>query len=325
MLKTDWSFKTHEALDMILLLNAMSNDPFYYQHYLDVREKWLATLGKSGSLLITKVRSVISMSKLCSELYRINIMTLDDLIFFFEDATNLHKSNLQILLPHREVFHECFKMLKNLGLDKTWASRAKPYLEGLAQQYRHVMNKSYPLEDMQRETNKFLGASQPICSVVFLATYIKPIVFQLPNGGMVMHPAPHGYMHLPKQLACLCLHESLHGFPHSAHAQEGQDELRKKNNEFEQQYQELIVKYNSGPEEYFVVGAEAYLSLKLNIRTHEECVEYLKTQNGGMPLSLAIYEELRKTNPYQEDSWIGYGQWLHKQLLTIIFTDNSLG
>ncbi|MCK9861796.1 hypothetical protein [Paenibacillus sp. ATY16] len=317
MLKTDWSFKTNEALDMILLLNAVSNDPFYNQHYSDVREKWMEKLGERGLSLIARIRSVISMSKLCSELYRINIMTLDEVISFFEDATNLRKSSLQILLPYREVFHECFKMLKDLGLDETWESRAKPYLEGLAKQYGYVMNKSYPLDDIRREINKFLGASQPICSIVYLATYIKPIAFQLPGGGMAIHPGPHGYMHLPKQLACLCIHESLHGFPDSANAQQCQDELRKKNNEFEKQYQELVTNYNSSPEEYFVVGADAYLSLKLNIRTHEECVEYLKTQNGGMSLSLAIYEELRNTNPDQEDNWTGYGKWLHNQLLTI--------
>lgn len=305
---------------MILILNAISNDPFYNQHYLDVREKWAAKIGESGSSLISHVRSVISMSKLCSELSRIEIMTLNDVISFFEDATNLHQSSLQILLPHREVFHECFKMLKNLGLDQTWGGRAKPYLEGLAKQYRHVMNQSYPLEEMRREINLFLGAPRSICSKVFFATYIKPIAFQLPNGGMVMHPGPHGYMYLPKQLACLCLHESLHCFPNSALAQERQDELLKTNNEFKKQYQELIAKYNSGPEEYFVVGAEAYLSLKLNIRTHEECIEYLKTQNNGMPLSFAIYEELRNTNPDQETSWLGYGRWLHKQLLRLLTT-----
>lgn len=302
---------------MILVLNALSDDPFYNQHYLDVREKWAAKLGENGASLIPQVRSVISMSKLCSELSRTEVMTLDDLIRFFEDATNLYGSNLQILLPHREVFYECFKMLKNLGLDQTWGGRVKPYLEDLAKQYRHVMTKSYPLEEMRRKINLFLGAPQPICSRVFLAAYIKPIAFQLPNGGMVMHPGPHGYMHLPKQLACLCLHESLHGFPDSALAQERQDERRKTNNEFEKQYQELIAKYNSGPEEYFVVGAEAYLSYQLKIRSHEDCVEYLKTQNNGMPLSFAIYEELRNTNPDQDTSWVGYGLWLHKQLLRL--------
>lgn len=313
-----WNFEPNEAFDMILFLNSVSNDPFYNQHYSDVREKWVAKLGESGAALINEVRSVISMSKLCSELSRLEIKTLDDIIHFFKDATSVQKSSLHTLLPHREVFLQCFQLLKVVELDKTWESRVKPYLQDLTQQYHNVMTKVYPLDEMEKEVITFLGAPQPICSKVFFATYIKPIAFQMPNGAMVMHPEPHGCIKLPKDLAQLCLHESLHGFPNSVLAQERQDELRRLNIEFAKQYQELITKYHSSSEEYFVVGAEAYLSLKLNIRTHEECTEYLCSQNGGMPLSLAIYERLRKTAPEQEAKWRGYGQWLHDQLMNLL-------
>jgi hypothetical protein len=312
-----WHFEPNEAFDLILFLNAVSNDPFYNQYYSDVKEKWVAKLGESGASLIHEVRSIISMSKLCSELSRLKIKTLDDIIRFFEDATSVHKSNLHTLLPHREVFFQCFQLLKVIELDKTWESKVKPYLQDLAQQYHYVMTNAYPLDEMEKEVHMFLGTPQLICSTVFFATYIKPIAFQLPNGAMVMHPGPHGYMQLPKQLAKLCLHESLHGFPDSALAQERQDELKRSNVEFEKEYQELITKYRSGPEEYFVVGAEAYLSEKLNLRTYEECIVYLCSQNGEMPLSLAIYERLRNTSPEQESNWRGYGQLLHGQLMNL--------
>lgn len=309
---------------MALLLNALSNDPFYNRHYADVREKWAAKLEESGASLIAQARSVISMSTLCSEFSRMKIMNLDEIIRFFADAANL-QSNLQELLPHREVFHACFKMLKSFELDKTWESRVKPYLEGEAEHYRQVMNKTYPLEEMERAINRFLGAPRPICSRIYLAAYIKPIAFQLPNGGMAMHPRPRGDMYLPKQLACLVLHESLHGFPDSMLAQERQSELQKANHAFEEHDQAWIAKYNSGPEEYFVVGAEAYLSLKLQLRTHEACVEYLETQNEGMPVSYAIYEALRDAGPEQANGWSGYGQWLHKHIPEIIGSSGSLG
>ncbi|MCQ6560654.1 hypothetical protein NNL21_18360 [Paenibacillus mendelii] len=164
----------------------------------------------------------------------------------------------------------------------------------------------------------FLGSRPHVCSTVYLATYIKPIAFQLPNGAMVMHAGPHGYMRLPKHMLQLCLHESLHGFPGSEQAQQLQDELRTSHLEFAKQYKDLLTIYHSGPEEYFVVGAEAYLSVMLQLRTHEECIQYLNSLNGGMPLSLAIYERLRKTNPDSKPAWDGYGQWLRKELLDAV-------
>jgi hypothetical protein len=59
-----------------------------------------------------------------------------------------------------------------------------------------------------------------------------------------------------------------------------------------------------------VVGAEAYLTEILNLRSHEECKEYLKNQNNGMQFSLEIYKKLRKEKPEQQLNWKGYGNWL---------------
>lgn len=102
------------------------------------------------------------------------------------------------------------------------------------------------------------------------------LAFKLTKGSMVMHAGPQGYMQLPRHLAQLCLHESLHGFSGSEETQLRQDELRKENTTFNTAYNTLITTYHCGPEEYFVVGAEAYLSEKLMLITHEGCIDYLK-------------------------------------------------
>ncbi|WP_308635716.1 hypothetical protein [Paenibacillus silvisoli] len=316
---SNWQFEPNEAFDMILFLNAMSDDPFYNQHYADVREKWGAKLGESGAARIQRVRSMISMSELCSEVSRLDIKTLDEMIGLFSNAG---ESSLMILgatlHAKRETFFQCFRLLKEIELDQTWESRIKPYLLEMAQRYHLAINSEYSLSEIENEIRTFLGAPHLICSKVYLSTYIKPIAFRLPDGAMVMHPAPNGQLQLPRHFAQLWLHESLHGFPDSEIAQNRQNELRKTNAPFEQRYEELMSTYNSGPEEYFVVGAEAYLSSKLNIRTHEECMDYLARQNGGMPLSLAIYKRLRETNPEQDSNWSGYGKWLDEQLMSLL-------
>lgn len=312
----NWLFAPHEAFDMVLFLNAILDNAFYSQHYFDVRQNWESKLGVQGLKLVNDVCNKISMSNLCANLSQFEVRTLDEIIQVLQDFPK-HKNWENVIEDNLNLLSDCFYMLKQAGLQTAWNQRAKPYLLDTAEQYQMVMDSVYPLNKMEEVLSSFLAAKQPLCSTVYFATYIKPIAFQLPNGAMVMHAGPHGYMQLPKQLAQLCLHESLHGFPGSRQAQLLQNDLKKSNVEFDKQYQELLSKYHSGPEEYFVVGAEAYLSEKLMLRNHEESIRYLKSQNGGMPLSMAIYERLRETNPDSKTGWHGYGKWLENVLFTL--------
>ncbi|NIK75521.1 hypothetical protein FHS15_000621 [Paenibacillus castaneae] len=315
-MSANYLFAPHEAYDMILFLNAVSDNSFYNQHYLDVRQSWEPRLGDQGLKLINEVCSKMSMSYLCTYLSAYGVKTLDDIITVLQNYS-IHAKDDHLIADHWQLLSDCFQILKEAGLPIAWNQRVKPYLQDIAEQYEMIMEKVYPLHKLERTLTIFLAAEHPICSTVYFAAYIKPIAFQLPNGAMVMHAGPHGYMHLPKHVFRLCLHESLHGFPGSGQALKQQDELLKSNKQFKQQYDELIVNYHSGPEEYIVVGAEAYLSEKLMLRTQEDCISYLKSQNGGMPLSLAIYERLRETNPENGYNWCGYGKWLEKELLTL--------
>lgn len=53
-----------------------------------------------------------------------------------------------------------------------------------------------------------------------------------------------------------------------------------------------------------MVGAEAYLSEILNLRSNEECKEYLKNQNNGMQFS---FNKLPEEKPEQQLNWKGCG------------------
>lgn len=51
-----WSFRTNEAYDMILFLNAISDYDFYSQYYSDVRANWIPKIGSDGLALIKGYR-----------------------------------------------------------------------------------------------------------------------------------------------------------------------------------------------------------------------------------------------------------------------------
>jgi len=311
----NWSFAPHEAFDMILFINAISDNPFYNEHYLDVRQNWLPKLGQDFKIL-NEICEKISMSNLCSILSMYDVKTIDDITIVLQDYAK-HENGASVISDNLEILSEGFRILKQAEVQVTWNQRVKPYLSNISEQYQMVMGSVFPLEQIDATISSFLAAEQPLCSTVYFATYIKPIAFKLTKGAMVMHAGPHGYMQLPRRLAQLCLHESLHGFSGSSQAQLRQDELRKSNERFNTEYNTLITTYHSGPEEYFVVGAEAYLSEKLMLRTRDDCIEYLKNQNGGMRLSFAIYERLKETNPENNDAWEGYGKWLEAELLSL--------
>jgi hypothetical protein len=117
-----------------------------------------------------------------------------------------------------------------------------------------------------------------------------------------------------RRFATVALHESLHGFPHSADAIALQDALIAKNPALTREYAALRNQWHEGPEEYFVVAAEAYLSEALGIRTSIDSEAYIRNQNGGMTLSMTIYKVLRTQKPDTKAQWTGYGDWLVKAM-----------
>lgn len=322
---SEWSIQPNEAFDMILFLNAISNNDFYRRHYQGVREQYGLRFGDEGLKLIDRVATTFSMSGLCKLLSYFDVNSLDDIIYCLQNFDQLItsidveekyiKQLADHLLEMKALLLDCFVLLKESNIDENWRLNIKPHIQNVAEQLNGAMSTLIPYNNLRTTLSSFLGTDLPAISYqVYLATYIKPITFQLSIQGMVTHQGPPGYMPLPKQIACLCIHETIHGFPGSELAQIEQEKLRLKSDSFNDSYLEIINNWQSGPEEFFVVGAEAYLTEILNLRSRDECIHYLETQNNGMPLSMKIYQKLRKEKSEQNSNWMGFGKWLSNAL-----------
>jgi len=325
----DWSFTPSEAFDAIVFMNAVSQDDFYARHYPSLRAEWEPKLGVDGLEYIDN--RPFSSSALCALLHHVGVRTLDDVVECLESFASTRTaieqaldqdsslpessraSKLQLLNTldsNRDTVLQGFVLLIKAGFHKHWTSRILPELENAADAAQKRMA-SVPLQPIRERISKFLGSERtPSGNDVYLTNYVKPIAFALPGGGMVTHP---DYMPDPKKVAQLCIHETLHGFPGASEAIAQQDKLRV-DPEFERQYQDLLTRWKSGPEEYLVTGAEAYLTEDLGIRSYEECINYLDSQNGGMPLSKRLYLRLRERRPDLSPGWQGFGAWVTTEL-----------
>ncbi len=71
-------------------------------------------------------------------------------------------------------------------------------------------------------------------------------------------------------------------------------------------------------DEFYILAAEAYLSVKLGIRTDKEAVEYLKSADGGTVVySLLIYNYLQKCF---DNHRYTYGNFLKDVFFTTVST-----
>ncbi|WP_314589827.1 hypothetical protein [Paenibacillus terrigena] len=317
----DWIVEPNEALDLTYFINAISDDTFYHQHYQDVRVHWLDVFGRNGQQLIRQSRERIPMSALSILWYHFNLRHLEDIIRFldhheveklqFSDRFKLDSIvSIKTLFSSIDIIRECFDMLRAHGVHTRWRENIRPHIVSVTEQYTDILSKLYPLESIQSLVSQFLGSAPYSSYSIYMCTYIKPITVQLSKNAMATHQGPPGYMPLPNHIVNMCIHESLHGFNGSDEAQEEQKKLCEWSPAFNSKYQELLTKWQSGPEEFFVVGAEAYLSELLGHRTYEQCIQFLNLQNGGMSLSKEIYERLRATRPETNAGWKGYGSWL---------------
>ncbi|MCL6442204.1 MAG: hypothetical protein K6T83_01850 [Alicyclobacillus sp.] len=339
-----WIFQPCEAYDAVVFCNAMSTTEHYARHYPGLRSEWSSRLGEAGLRQVDDVHQSISMSRLCYWLEYLKPNTLDDLLSLFttglQDAQTTIRSPesttspestaslentaslestasravsdaIENLLAHRENLLALFRRLKLAGFDTHWREWILPALEDSARRLLQNASK-HDLSQVRSTLQQFVGVPDiQLTTHVYITYYTKPIAFQLPGGAMVCN-ADH--LPTPETVLRLAIHESIHGFPGSQEAQREQDKLRRNNPLFDAHYHTLMDKFHSGPEEYFVVGAEAYLTERLRLRTSEECSAYLLHQNGGMPFALEIYKLLRETTPDNEPTWRGYGAWLTEQM-----------
>ncbi len=308
-----WRFTPSEAIDAMVLCNAVSRHEHYASRYPGLREAWAERLGADALRIIDEGMG-LSMSGLAYVMSMLGAETLDAVVDALAQWDTLRpRLQADVGLRVRDAA-TVFGRLREAGFTEHWRGDVLPELEAGAASLRGRAG-AQPLRDVHRALCAFLGADRaPAGTHVRLAWYIRPIAFQLPGGGMATHPQD---VPSASRLGQLCVHESLHGFPGADAALAAQEHLMAREPEFSRHHTEFVQRWRSGPEEHLVTGAEAYLTERLALRTREECVAYLTLQNGGMPFAWAVYERLRDAVGQMESGrsgWPGFGAWAARQM-----------
>jgi hypothetical protein len=308
-----WSFAPSEAIDAIVFCNAVSRHEHYAARYPGLRAAWAERLGADALRAIDEGMG-LSMSRLAYVMSIFGAETLDDVVDALAQWDTLrHRLQVDAGLRVRDAT-TVFGRLRDAGFTEHWRGEVLPELEARAAGLRERAA-ALPLDGVHRTLCAFLGADRaPAGTRIRLAWYIRPIAFQLPDGGMAAHPDD---VPSAARLGQLCVHESLHGFPGADAALAAQEELMAHEPEFARYHAEFVKRWHSGPEEHLVTGAEAYLTERLGLRTREECVAYLTHQNGGMPFAWAVYERLWDAGGGMDGGgagWPGFGAWAAREI-----------
>jgi len=318
-----WKVEPNEALDLTFFVNAISPDEFYNAHYQDVQIRWLQILSESEYSRITKITQILPVSALATVFSTFNVNTLEDIIEFLTHMDESYQANVRgtdysriegwfkILCNHRDDVVDSFHIIQQHNIHLRWRESIQPQIKMVTEQYTHILSELYSLQSFQLLISKFLGEPEVESDYsIYMCTYIKPIAVQLSQNAMAVHQGPPGYMPLLSNLLSVIVHESLHGFKGTDEAQREQNIYLEKYPPLMKKYEEMITTWKSGPEEFFVIAAETYITEKLGIRSYAQCINYLRSQNGGMPFSEAIYIKLRNEKPETKPEWNGYGDWL---------------
>ncbi len=333
--------ETNEALDALVLVNAISHDPHYSSRYPGLRSTWTDRLGSEGMAKADALFSAVSMSGTARLLYTLRPETLDDLDTAFQEfeksraviesslvarggGTEYERQDLAALGKYRNQFLDYFQALRKAGYLQIWERECKPSMENQADELRMGLAE-LPNADTERVLTRFLGCARAPTHHVILLYYASPIAFQLPDGVMASEASESGLSsRIPwlgnafrpgarekaRRFGSVALHESLHNIPRSTEVTAMQDAAIAGRPALAHEYAVLRDKWHAGPEEYAVVGAEAYLSEVLGLRSRDEAAKYIAAENGGMTLSMTIYRRLSATRPDTRLDWPGYSEWL---------------
>jgi len=336
-----WIVETNEALDALMLVNAISPDPHYGSRYPGLRSAWAARLGPEGMATADSLFGAVSMSGAARLLYTLRPNALDDLAAAFQGfeesrgaierslaagggGTEYERQDLAALGRCRSQFLGYVQALRKAEYSKTWEQECKPLMEKQAAQLKTGLAE-LPNADTERVLTRFLGCARAPTHHIILLYYASPIAFQLRDGVMASEASESGFLSkLPwlgevfrpgvrekaLRFGSVALHESLHNFPRSAEVTAIQDAAIARRPALAREYTALREKWHEGPEEYAVVAAEAYLSEVLRLRSRAEAANYIAAENGGMTFSMAIYKRLSATRPDTQPDWPGYSEWL---------------
>lgn len=322
--ENSWNIKTSLKYDALCFIDAISDKEWYNKFYPREKLIWQNRLGKE---VIDTMNAIVDSNvvnfKLCYAFTFVDADSIDDLVSLLKDENSLRKivsekslavndlrlestlKDLDRILLVKDKMIFVLNEMKEKGWEEDWKALSVRMQRDIALKKKEL--KKYAPLLLKTEVEKFLGLSpkKDSSSTVYYIYYAYPNGFKLPYNMMGTYSIEE-----PKSFVWVHIHELLHSF--SIFQSEYivlHDNLVNNSPKLFEQEDILLHKMYQSKDEFYIVAAECYLSVKFGIRTDEEAIKYLSTTNSGsMKYSLLIYENLKKY--YDTNKYSSYGAFL---------------
>ncbi|MBM4169728.1 MAG: hypothetical protein FJ215_11345 [Ignavibacteria bacterium] len=317
----EWRISPSLKYDAFYFINAISKQDFYNRMYPRDALLWRGRLGEQTiNSINTIIDSIGSVGFKASYLFtHIPVFSLDDLIHALRDTAILRDriqsasllskdfryeasiNDLNRILPHSARLITIFSKMRDERWEDDWKAITHRLNADIARK-RRELTKHSPAS-LRTEALRFLGIDarqKDSSSTVYYVYYAFPNAFKLPYNMMATWSIEE-----PQYFFSAYLHEMLHLFSiYAPEFIELHNHLLKHSPAFSQQRNILVKQLYASDDEFYVLAAEAFLSIKVGIRTHQQAVDYLKSANGGTVVySLLIYDHLQKSFDYRRHSF----------------------
>lgn len=332
-----WVIKTSLKCDAFSFLNAISKESMFNSMYPRECELWKNRLGKS---FVDTVNDILDSSgglgfKASYLFTYLSVGTLSEIIKVLEDSTSFSQNindilirendyryvssikDLKTILQLRNKLIFVFTKMKECGWEDDWNAISKR-LEIDINLKKPLFEKYSPYY-LCKFVDDFLKqkiVQKDSSSKIYYLYYAYPNGFKLPYNMMATWNIEY-----PTYFFSVYMHERLHSY--SIYA-EGLDFLHnniiENSPSFAKQREIMTKQLYESDEEFYILAAEAYLSIKAGLRTKQEAENYLKTVDGGTALySLFIFEYLENSFDSSEQS---YSSFLQNEFLKKITPDD---
>ena len=321
----DWEIKTSLKCDAFSFLNAVSHEKMYNYLYPRELELWKSRLGNE---FIDSVNAVLdstgSIGFKASYIFTyLEIETLQDIINLLSDSsgfTNIVNNNLikyndfrlvsslkdlKTILDQRSKLIYLFGKMKESGWEEDWQAVSKRLEADIS--LKKSMFSQYSPEFLCKMVDDFLKQKteqNDSSSRVYYLYYAYPNGFKMPYNMMATWSIEY-----PMYFFSVYMHERLHSFSiYSDGLDTYHNEFIKNSKSFSKHREIMTTQLYESDDEFYILAAEAYLSVKAGLRNRQEAINYLKSADGGTAIySLMIFEYLEK---YFDSSNQSYGAFL---------------
>lgn len=306
-----WNIKPSLKFDALCFIQAISDKEWYNKYYPRERDVWQGRLGKAVMDTINSiVGSNIQGFQLSYVFSFIDADNLNDIIKTLQNEdyfrkTVLDKSSLIKDYRHKATIKDLNRIIsvkdkliyvlsamKDQDWEDDWKALRFRLIYDINRKQKDL--KSYSPQKLKSEIDKFLGIqtqNNDSSTTVYYIYYAYPNAFKLPYNMFGTFSIENTQWFLAGYI-----HEMLHSFSiYDSQYIQLHENLVNSSKKLAHQEDILLHQFYESKDEFYVVAAESYLSVKLGIKTEEQAIHYLKTPNGGsMEYSLLLYNYLQK-------------------------------